>query len=425
MTTTGGLVLALLSPASAHAFCGHYVGQPGSDLYSGASEVVLTRSGTTTTLTLASDYTGDLADFALLVPVPPGITEDDVGLADVELLAKVRQYSAPRYVEYSCADLFPKRGCSGIGCTDMSFSVQDDADGGGFEGEGSLDVTVEQEFVVGNYQIVVLSSGDAADLIAWLDNEGYGVSPDAEDMLGEYIDAGSQFFAAKASFTQAPLAGSFLQPLQFSYESETLGLPIRLGTLNSPGVQDLILYVISSGEGGGVAIANYPEVEIEGDCMVDTEPEDFADFFGGKLDEAFEGEDAAWATEYVWNPSGCDPCPPGGALEEGDLMALGVDDPWSAIFTRLHVRYTAEAATEDLVLYETGEWGAQQMRYIRYEKRLEGSFPVCGDGWAEDPKLCPRQSEPVDRSSAGGWLSVAFLGLLGLFGLGLRRRRNG
>lgn len=426
-TMTAGLGLVLLAPASAQAFCGHYVGQPGSELYSSTSEVVLARRGTTTTLTLTNDYEGDAAAFALLIPVPPGVTEDDVQLADPGLLNRVRQYSAPRYVEYSCGDLYARGGgCSGIGCQEASLNVRADSVGSAFEGEASLDVTVEEEFAVGAYEIVVLSSGDAGDLLTWLDAQGYSVSPDAEDLLGEYIEGGSQFFAAKASFDQIPLAGSFLEPLQVTYESETFGLPIRLGTLNSPGVQDLLIYAVTDQETGPVAIANYPEVTIEGDCMVESEPEDFAAFYEGQLDDAFADEAAAWATEYEWSPSGCDPCPPGGALEAEDLFALGVpeNDPWNAMFTRLHVRYDASAATEDLVLYGTGEWGSQQMRYIRFKEKLTGTFPICGEGWSEDPSTCRYQDEPVQRSSAGGWLAVGLLGLFAGFGLTLRRRRR-
>lgn len=425
----------LLAPTAAQAFCGHYVGQPGNELYSGVSEVVLTRQGTTTTLTLANDYQGDLTEFAVLIPVPPGVTEDDVTLAPADLLGRVREYSAPRYVEYSCNDLYPKGGggCRGLGCrAESNLQLRDSSAGGAFEGAPSLDVTVEQEFAVGSYEIVVLSSTDAGDLMTWLNNEGYGVSDEAEEVLTDYVEAGSQFFAAKVSLDDPIVGGgTFLEPLQVSYESEVMSLPIRLGTLNSPGVQDLILYVINvAGEdgsnGGPVGIANYPEVEVETNCLVEEEPANFAEFYAGQLDDAFGDEPAAWASEYAWNPSGCDPCPPGGSMTPEDMVSLGVAEEqiWGATLTRLHMRYTADAAAEDLVLYSTGEFAQWQMRYIQHKDRLEGTFAVCGEGFVEDPRTCPRQEDVVQRSSAGGWLSFGFVGMLAGLGLLLRRRRR-
>ena len=314
-------------------------------------------------------------------------------------------------------------GCNGIGCSEVGLSeirnpVSPLSDAG-------LDVTVEQEFAVGHYEIVVLSSTDAADLMTWLNNQGYGVSDTAQDVLATYIEGGSQFFAAKVGLDDPVVGGgTFLEPLQVRYKSDVLSLPIRLGTLNSPGVQDLILYVLGV-QTGRVGIANYPEVQVEGDCMVDAAPGDFATFYADQLDLAFADQEASWMTEYAWAPAGCDPCPPGGAMNPEDLLALGVPqaDVNDTTLTRLHMRYTAEAAAEDLVLYETGDWAFDQMRYIQYKEELEGTFPVCGSGWADKPKLCPHQKDAVQQSTVGGWLSFGFVGVLAGLGLLFRRRR--
>ena len=79
------LLILGLAPA-AEAFCGHYVGQAGSQIYNQSSQVVVVRQGEQTTLTLANDVQGDTADFALVMPVPQVLTADDVQTVDPEVL---------------------------------------------------------------------------------------------------------------------------------------------------------------------------------------------------------------------------------------------------------------------------------------------------------------------------------------------------
>jgi len=75
---------------SASAFCGAFVGEPGADLVSRTSRVILARDGDTTTLTVANDYEGALNQFALLIPVPEVLEENDVR----ELRERVREPDA-------------------------------------------------------------------------------------------------------------------------------------------------------------------------------------------------------------------------------------------------------------------------------------------------------------------------------------------
>jgi uncharacterized protein (TIGR03382 family) len=84
------------------------------------------------------------------------------------------------------------------------------------------------------------------------------------------------------------------------------------------------------------------------------------------------------------------------------------------------MRYDASTATEDLTLYETNILGAShQMRYIDYVEELEFVYPVCNEGWVENPGECP-------SSYVGGCTSPAPATALGVVAaLALLRRRNG
>ncbi|MBU1287938.1 MAG: DUF2330 domain-containing protein, partial [Alphaproteobacteria bacterium] len=58
--------LAFAAPAS--AFCGFYVAKADTDLFNDASKVVLARDGERTVITMASDFRGDVSEFAMVVP---------------------------------------------------------------------------------------------------------------------------------------------------------------------------------------------------------------------------------------------------------------------------------------------------------------------------------------------------------------------
>ena len=426
--------LALMAPLASHAFCGTYVGEPGAELTSGASQVVLARQGTRTTLTLANDVEASVKDFAIVIPVPEVLDEDDVRVVDASFIDQIQRYAGPRLVTYECADFAyldewgrGSSGCGGCNADDAFYaldSAETDAD--------PPSVTVEAEFAVGEYDIVILSSEDSADLLTWLNNEGYGVSEAAESMLGEYIAADSKFMAAKVRLDDVPVADGivgrpYLTPLQISYDSDTFSLPIRLGTVNSPGTQDLIVYALTDVNEGEVSISNYPQAELATDCMFDEARHgDMDDFIGDQIDAAVDANDgAAWVRTYSWTGGWCDPCPDGQQLDDATVTELGFEGGAGAVHTtRLWMRYDADAAAEDVVLYTTGGGAAAQLRYIVYADYLEDRFPICLEGMAENPGTCPDDSARTRTSSLGGWPLFGFVGLLGGLGLALRRRQR-
>ena len=405
----------LLAPA-AYAFCGTFVSGSG-ELFNEASEIAVVREGTRTTLTMANDFSGDPTEFAMVVPVPQVLSEDDVAVVDPAVFDRLRAYSAPRLVSYTCDELYPdpnERGAvsdvgwGGWGCTNYAPS-SDDYDEGGVE--------VEAEFIVGEYEIVVLSAEDSSGLMSWLNANGYAVSLKAEELLQEYIDSGSYFFAAKVFTDRMPAGQANLSPLQFRYDSEVFSLPIRLGTVNSAGSQDLVVYAVTSLSDGRVGVANYEERELESLCLV--EQEAFSTLYSDSFTAAVEGDgddQANWVTEYGWSIQNsavkCDPCPegvdPSQPIPAGDVLTLGygvdeggLDTGWwgyspEFYFTRLHMRYTPHQAQEDLLLYSSGLSDNTQHRFVVYEEYLEVEWPVCGEGFVENPGSCA----DVDRKYA-------------------------
>jgi MYXO-CTERM domain-containing protein len=381
------LLLPLLFGGSAWGFCGTYVGGPDDELVNTASEVAMVRVGDQTTLTVRNDVQGDTSEFAMLVPVPEVLPFEAIHVLDHAVFDRLRTYSEPRLVSYECSD----------------FAWEDEADGdsdtdAAGDADSDTDVDVEAEYVVGEYDVVLLSAGESTALVGWLNDNGYAVPEASADLLGEYIDGGSYFFAAKIHADAGIEPGDVLSPLQFTYTSEVFSLPIRIGTLNSPGEQDLNVYAITPFSDGSVGIANYREAHVEDECLWEPDgDETFGAFYEREFGEAYaEADGAVWVEEYAWGNGHCDPCT-GVEPSATDMKSLGFPvETEQYFFTRLHLRYAPVEATQDLVLYTSGIHEQDQMRYIQHEAYLEDRYPICGLGWASDPGSCDDPSPGED-----------------------------
>jgi hypothetical protein len=151
-------------------------------------------------------------------------------------------------------------------------------------------------------------------------------------------------------------------------------LPIRLGTVNAKGTQELFVYMLS--RKGRVETTNYRTVRLPSDLNVPLYvKDDFGPFYKATFAEAVRKEDMTTVfTEYAWDMNWCDPCA-ADPLSDHELKQLGVfwmggagpDSQGGAkevFVTRLHVRYDAAHFPEDLVFQETADRENFQGRYV-------------------------------------------------------------
>src|SRR5262245_49481646 len=96
-------VVGLLAPAprEAAAFCGFYVAQGDAKLFNHVSKVIVARNGERTVMTMSSDFEGDPAQFAVVIPVPVVPLKEQVHIGDPAWVDHIDQYSVPRLVEYT------------------------------------------------------------------------------------------------------------------------------------------------------------------------------------------------------------------------------------------------------------------------------------------------------------------------------------
>src|SRR6476660_8359676 len=92
-------------------FCGFYVAKADTKLFNKASQVVLVRDGDRTVMTMASDFKGEMKEFAVVIPVPTFLRKEQIHVGDKSLVDHIDAYSAPRLVEYfdsdPCAPRYP------------------------------------------------------------------------------------------------------------------------------------------------------------------------------------------------------------------------------------------------------------------------------------------------------------------------------
>jgi hypothetical protein len=188
------------------------------------------------------------------------------------------------------------------------------------------------------------------------------------------------FFVARVNLKeQSKLGYTYLRPIQVAYESPKFMLPLRLGTLNADGYQELFIYTLT--KKGRVEPTNYRTVRLPTGMDVPLHVKDrFQDFYRALFDRAVTKADMrAVFLEYAWDMNWCDPCA-ADPLSFEELRNLGVF--WASesppvprqmsigpaardvFVTRMHVRYDAAHFPEDLVLQETADRTNFQGRYV-------------------------------------------------------------
>jgi hypothetical protein len=412
---TAVLTLVLLAAAARTtlAFCGFYVAKADTKLFNKASQVVMVRDGDRTVLTMANDFKGDPKEFAIVIPVPTFIQRDQIHVAEKALLDHLDAYSSPRLVEYfdgdPCAMYEARMAPAPMAQAGAVGGARD-------ERAKSLGVTIEAQYTVGEYDILILSAKESQGLETWLVESGYRIPQGASRVLGTYLKQGMRFFVAKVNLKeQSKLGFTYLRPIQVAYESPKFMLPIRLGMVNANGPQELFVYALT--RKGRVETTNYRTVRLPSDAEVPLfVKDDFANFYKAMFSQQVKKQDMRTVfLEYAWDMAWCDPCA-ADPLSPEELRQLGVfwvdqggngrrdamPGAQDVFLSRLHLRYDSEHFPEDLVFQETGDRQSYQGRYIlRHPWKGSSSCDAATAYKRELPKRVDQQAQTL--ASLTGW----------------------
>ena len=409
--------LAVISgPAS--AFCGFYVAQADTKMFNHSSKVVLAREGQQTAITMASDYEGKPSEFALVIPVPTFIEKSQISVVDTKTIDHLDSFTQPRLVQYfdedPCRSLdivtaFSYTGSRAARTASALLASAPTAYTG---------VKVEARYDVAEYDISILSAEQSDGLIRYLTDNGYRIPAGAEPVVGSYIKQKMHFFVAKVNVKRMnDLGRAYLKPLQVRYETAKFMLPLRLGTVNANGPQDLTIYALT--RRGRVEASNYRNIKVPSDVDVPLYvANDFPNFYKAAFDHAVERESMHGVfVEYAWDMSWCDPCA-STPLTNSEMAELGtpwipgspnnpatnllpVPMPAQGYVTRLHVRYDAQSFPEDLAFIETSDRQNFQARYV-LRRPFEGGS--CESAKAYHDALPARfKKEAENLANLTGW----------------------
>ena len=411
------VILAGMIGHEAAAFCGFYVSKADGTLKNKTSQVILVRDGNRNVITMYNDYKGNLKDFAMVVPVPVVLKKSDIKVVDQQIFNTLNEYSKPRLVEYydqnPCAR-YDKEVAFSMSSPNMSEVV---VTGSGVKRKSST-VKIEAQYIVGEYDILILSAKESAGLKTWLDENGYKIPAGAEEVLEPYIKSNLKFFVVKVNEKEKKkLPGNYLRPLQISFTSPKFMLPIRLGMANADGDQDMIVYAFT--KKGRIECTNYRTFALPTSKNVPLfVKNNFGSFYSNLFQHQWKKEGKAIAAlEYAWDVSPknfvkCDPCV-ATAPSQQDLVQAGVwwltrdwtdysdvsnddneDYSTDVYFTRMHVRYNRDKFPQDLVFQVTPNKENYQARYI-VTHPASGDFN-CDEGKKYLKALKQRRSDELE-----------------------------
>lgn len=392
------ILLAAMITHEAAAFCGFYVSKADGTLKNKTSQVIMVRDGDKNVITMYNDFKGDFKDFAMVVPVPTVLQKSDIKVVNQQIFTTLNEYSQPRLVEY-----YDENPCQQNNLDEavVQRSMSGRAPGLRMMAKSDMEykkVKIEAQYIVGEYDILILSATESSALKTWLNDNGYKIPAGADEVLEPYIKSNLKFFVVKVNEAEliklrrtnsspngggkgGGLPGNFLRPIQISFTSPKFMLPIRLGMANADGDQDMLVYAFT--KKGRVEVTNYRTVSMPTSKNIPLfVKNNFSSFYSNLFQHQWKGEGKAVAMlEYAWNVSPrnfmkCDPCV-ATAPSQQDLVQAGVwwmkengndvyseDQSASVFFTRLHVRYNRKSFPQDLMFQLTPNNENFQSRYI-------------------------------------------------------------
>ncbi len=246
LSALGAALAAFAASPSPAAACGGFVCSqtpppdpppdftPGTPVNQSGEAIIYAREPDgSLSMTVQIRYEGDTGDFAWILPVP---VAPDVSVGSDAAFEALRAFSEPVFrttfrTEGVCAEL-PQCPRERIDCSDrggdtlaLDFGMAAAVDAGAATDMGPS-VTVYSQGPVGPYETAVIGSSDAAEVIAWLNDAGFGLPDDAAPPLQEYADEGFLFVALRMA-TDA--STDLIQPVTLHMATDEVGcLPIRL-----------------------------------------------------------------------------------------------------------------------------------------------------------------------------------------------------
>jgi MYXO-CTERM domain-containing protein len=199
-------------------------------------EVIFVEDGDTRETHIRILYQGEAENFAWVIPMTSDTTPE-FSVGSDAFFTRLGLDSAP---SFPVSNVGGEEQCNGWGGTEGG-----GYDGGfaGSEGDEGGGPNIEAEGTVGSFEFAVLSGGTVESVVQWLDDNGYQQDPEAEPILGAYIDAGAKLAAVKLS---ADASADAIHPIVVRYQGPNFCVPIELTRIAAQDDMGIRLYGLDS-----------------------------------------------------------------------------------------------------------------------------------------------------------------------------------
>ncbi len=327
------LALAVLSgPRSAAAFPGFFASKKQEPIKTYSTQIAVMKRGTDTVVSIMPDYEGPLEGFAMVLLVPADVTSEKVTTLKRDFIDRLDSLSAPRFHEYweqDPCDPGPveqewERNLKVEGAASGPLGGGSPTPEGGIPKPAKelfLDVKAKQK--EGEYKFTLLDAG--ADVAAWLASHGYKAPEGAAAALKPY--GALRPLVAEVDPKRIELVGADraqLSPVRFATSQPFDTIPSRLGLLNAPKEQELIIYTIDPES--RYEAKNYKTIFPPTNIQLDfSAKERMGEFYNALYDMILQKHPQTFLSEYAWSAEGCgQPCATE-PLMISELLSLGAD----------------------------------------------------------------------------------------------------
>jgi hypothetical protein len=261
LTALIGLAPLFAAPARARACGGFFCDRSGQPVVQSGEEILFVADGTHLEVQVRLRYQGSDAGFAWVLPVRK-LPTLSLGV-DATFLA-LEQLTVPsfqvRVEQLGCGDYNYGSG-GGLGCGAESASANGsavvDAGPGLFPADAASGVNVVSQGTIGPYESAILQADDGAALFAWLQGNGYLLSPAGAALLDPYVEEHDYFVALKL---RADQTSSDITPIILQLDDTEPCIPLRLTAIAAQDDMPITAYFLGAAR---AVSTNYPEVDLD------------------------------------------------------------------------------------------------------------------------------------------------------------------
>ena len=191
-----------------------------------AERIIFTMDGGTVTTYVQINYVGRAEDFAWVLPLPGVPKVDTAQMATFRDLDRLTQ---PVYIPPRPPDCLMRR-----------MPVPAPAMAGASERNST---TVLASGEVGPFGYHVVQSPDPQDLVSWLRDNGYQITPEMEPLVKVYTDEGLVFLAMRLRQGQD---STDIVPVKLTYETRLPAVPLRLTAVAATPDMPVLVWVFGT-----------------------------------------------------------------------------------------------------------------------------------------------------------------------------------